>query len=62
MANLTSSEWIAIIGIILAFLIGVIQIMRNSATKSGKLNVNQASGAFSKGDQKIDLKVEQNDK
>jgi len=55
-------EWIAIVGIALAVLIGVIQILRSNAAKSAKVNINQSSGAFSKGDQKIDLKVGQNDK
>ena len=62
MYNLSTGEWIAIIGIVVALLIGLIQILRSNASKSAKLNVNQTSGAFSKGDQKIDLKVEQNDK
>jgi hypothetical protein len=61
-SNLSMGEWVAIVGIALAVLIGVIQILRNNAAKSGKVNISQSSGAFSKGDQKIDLKVEQNDK
>ncbi|MDN3433017.1 hypothetical protein QMA03_01100 [Pseudoalteromonas sp. APC 3356] len=62
MSELSREEWIAIVGVVLAALIGLIQILRSKATKSGRFNVNQSSGAFSKGDQKIDVKVEQNDK
>ena len=62
MTNLTTGEWIAIIGIVVAVLIGLIQILRSNASKSGKINLNQSSGAFSKGKQNVTLKVEQNDK
>ncbi|MDE3273082.1 hypothetical protein [Pseudoalteromonas sp. G4] len=61
MTSLSTGEWIAIVGIVVAVLIGLIQILRNNASKSGKFNINQSSGAFSKGKQKIDVKVEQND-
>jgi len=60
--NLSTGEWIAIIGIVFAVLIGLFQIIRSNASKSGKININQSSGAFSKGKQSVDLKVEQNDK
>ncbi|PKF62806.1 hypothetical protein CW745_05130 [Psychromonas sp. psych-6C06] len=62
MSDLSTGEWIAIIGIVVAILIGLIQIFRINASKSAKFNINQTSGTFSKGDQKIDLKVDQNDK
>lgn len=62
MNELSTGEWIAIIGVVVAILFGLIQVLKTNATKSGRLNVNQTSGSFSKGNQKIDIKVEQNDK
>ncbi len=62
MTNLSTGEWIAIVGILVAALVGLIQILRSNASKSGKINVSQTTGAFSKGKQKVKLKVEQNDK
>jgi hypothetical protein len=62
MNDLSTGEWIAIIGVVVAVLFGFIQVLKSNAAKSGKLDVNQSSGPFSKGNQKIDIKVEQNDK
>jgi len=62
MNELSTGEWVAIIGVVVAVLFGFIQVLKSNAAKSGKLNVNQSSGSFSKGNQKIDIKVEQNDK
>ncbi len=62
MVNLSTAEWIAIIGIIVAALFGLLQVLRNNAAKSGKINVSQSSGAFSKGKQEIKMDVKQNDK
>ncbi len=62
MNELSTGEWVAIIGVVVTALIGFIQVLKTNAAKSGKLNVNQSSGAFSKGNQKIDIKVEQNEK
>jgi hypothetical protein len=62
MNQLSTGEWIGIIGVVVAALFGFIQFLRSNAAKSAKLNVNQSSGFFSKGNQKIDIKVEQNDK
>jgi len=62
MNNLSTGEWIAIVGITVAVIIGLIQILKNNASKSGKINPHQSQGAFSKGKQSIEIKVEQNDK
>ena len=62
MDNLSNGEWIAIVGIIVAAVIGIIQILRNSSTKTSGLKVNQSSGALSKGNQKIKIEVEQREK
>ncbi len=62
MINLSTGEWIAIIGIVVAILIGLIQIIRSNALKSIKISINQSSGTFSKGKQNVNLKVEKNDK
>ena len=62
MSNLSTGEWIAIISIVVALVIGLIQIFRKSNSKTGSININQSSGALSKGNQKMDLKVNQNDK
>ncbi len=61
-SNLSTGEWIAIISIVVALVIGMIQIFRKSNSKTGSININQSSGALSKGNQKMDLKVNQNDK
>lgn len=61
-SNLSTSEWITIVGIVITFAIGTIQLFRKSNAKSGSININQSSGTLSKGSQKMDLKVNQNDK
>lgn len=62
MNELSTGEWIAAIGVVVAIVVGLIQIFKVNAAKSGRFNVNQSLGPFSKGTQKIDIKVEQNDK
>lgn len=59
MINLSTGEWIAIVGIGIATIIGLIQILRNKG--SNTFNINQKSGMFSKGKQKISVKVNKND-
>jgi hypothetical protein len=59
---ITTGEWIAVIGILLTVIIGVIQIIKKNDSKSGTINANQSAGLFSKSKQKINIKVNQNDK
>ena len=61
MDALTTGEWIAIIGVVLATCIGVIQILKRSRIKDARISINQSSGAFSRTSQKVNLKVDQND-
>lgn len=62
MSDLSIGEWIAILSVAVTVIIGIIQILRNNSAKSGQININQSSGAFSSSEQKVNLKVEQNDK
>jgi D-arabinose 1-dehydrogenase-like Zn-dependent alcohol dehydrogenase len=56
MINLSTGEWIAVVGIGIATIISLIQILRNKG--SDTLNINQKSGFFSKGKQKVNVKVD----
>ena len=54
--NLDTPEWIALIGIILATVIGVIGLVKKGS-KTTTINANQSSGMFSKTKQKQTVKV-----
>lgn len=61
--TLSVGEWIAVVGIVLATIIGIVQIAKSQAAKSsGDININQKSGHFSKGKQKIKIKTDQSEK
>lgn len=59
--NFSNGEWIAIVSVVVALVIGIIQILKKNNAKSGSVNVNQSSGSFSKSDQKVSIKFKQND-
>jgi F0F1-type ATP synthase assembly protein I len=60
--NFSTGEWIAIIGILVALILGLIQIVKKSNTKSSALHINQKSGSFSKSKQHINVKFDQSEK
>lgn len=61
--TLSVGEWIAVVGIVLATIIGMIQIIKSQTAKSsGSININQTSGPFSKGKQTIKIKTDQSEK
>lgn len=55
--NFETSEWIAIIGIFLATVFAIIQLIR----KNHNTNISQKSGYFSRGDQNINIKETKSD-
>lgn len=55
---LTTGNWLAIISIIVAIVIGLFLKSKNKETNK---SINQNSGAFSKGNQTINIKNSQND-
>ena len=59
--ELSTSEWIAIIGIVLAFIIGVIQIGKKRDKKDSDININQKSGSLSKSDQTMSINIGKHD-
>ncbi|MGL4355633.1 MAG: hypothetical protein ACRCTP_17505 [Aeromonas popoffii] len=61
--TLSVGEWIAVVGIGLATIIGIVQLVKSQAAKSsGAININQTSGHFSKGKQTIKIKTDQSGK
>ncbi|MGL1958320.1 MAG: hypothetical protein OCD00_13490 [Colwellia sp.] len=60
--NFSTGEWIAIISIVVALIIGLVQIVKKNNAKSAVLNINQTSGLFSKSKQNINVKFDQSDK
>lgn len=61
MKDLSTSEWLTIVGIVVAVFIGLFQLIKSNKSKTQKLNITQSSGTFSKGTQNINLKVDSND-
>jgi hypothetical protein len=59
--ELEISEWIAVIGIVLATIIGVLALLRSNRSKSTVVNVDQSSGHFSKTNQSTKIKVSDRD-
>lgn len=59
--TLTTSDWIAIIGIILATIIGLMAWAKKESGKSNQINVEQKSGAFSKGNQRQNVNINTED-
>ncbi|MGK0379118.1 MAG: F0F1-type ATP synthase assembly protein I [Patiriisocius sp.] len=57
--NFSTGEWIAIIGILVALILGFIQIVKKSNAKSAALNITQTSSSFSKSKQHINVKFDQ---
>lgn len=51
------SDWIAIIGIIVASIIGIVTLLKKTDAKQYKISAKQNSGPFSKGKQKQNIKV-----
>jgi len=51
-----TSEWLTIIGIIVAIILGLIPLLKKSE-KSNNINISQTSAPFSKGKQKQNVKV-----
>lgn len=62
LSQLTTSDWIGIIGIVVALIIGVIQILKNSDQKNNAININQKAGALSKSKQKISIETDKDSK
>jgi|TARA_Y100001970_G_scaffold86789_1_gene109466 LPXTG-motif cell wall-anchored protein len=56
--DLETSDWIAIIGILLATILGIIALFKKGA-KSTNLNVSQNSGHLSKSKQKQKVTVKE---
>ena len=50
--NFETSEWIAIIGILIASVFAILQLVK----KTHNTNISQKSGPFSKGKQNINIK------
>jgi hypothetical protein len=59
--DFSAAEWIAIVGIILASLFALIQIIKKNKNKNSSTVVNQKSGAFSKGNQNVNISTNQSD-
>lgn len=59
--SLSTSDWIAIIGIILATVIGLITWLKRDDGKSNEIQVKQSSGAFSKAKQKQNININLSD-
>lgn len=55
--RLSTSDWIAIIGIILATAIGLITWLKRGDGKSNEIQVKQSSGALSKAKQKQNINI-----
>jgi len=61
--NLTTGNWIAIIGIVLASLFALIRLLlKNKKNQHSNVEINQQQGSFSKGTQKIKIDSSQTDK
>lgn len=61
MFQLTNSDWIGILGIIVAIVLGLMQMLKKDSKSKNKINISQKSGDSSKGDQKQSVKVNIND-
>jgi len=63
MINFTNSDWIAIIGVGVAIIFGILQFFNKTpkSTKKNKFNISQKSGNFSKGDQKQSVRIDVNE-
>lgn len=55
--TLTTSDWVAIIGIILATVIGLMAWAKKESGKSNQIHVEQKSGTLSKGNQKQNVNI-----
>lgn len=55
--SLSTSDWIAIIGVALATIIGIVTLLKNSDGKSNQIQVKQSAGAFSKTKQKQSVNI-----
>lgn len=51
MPSLSTSDWIAVIGIIIATIFAIIGFIKIKNGNKNKINIIQKSGALSKGDQ-----------
>jgi len=60
--NLSTGNWITIIGIILASVFALITILlKRGKSQNSNININQNQGAFSKGSQNVNLNSSQTD-
>ena len=55
--SLSISDWIVIIGIILATVIGLTTLLKRSDGKNNEIKVKQSGGAFSKAKQKQNVNI-----
>ena len=57
--DFATSDWITIIGIVLASIFAILMLLRKA--KKNKLEITQKSGHFSKGDQKQKINIHNSD-
>jgi hypothetical protein len=53
--QLTTGEWITLIGVVVAVIFGLIQVIKKKGSNKQPLNINQKAGAFSKSEQSISV-------
>lgn len=55
--DLSTSDWIAVIGVILATVIGLITLLKKGDGKSNHIKVKQSADAFSKAKQNQNVNI-----
>lgn len=59
--DLTTSDIIAICGIVIATILGLIGLLKKNKSKEYNINANQSSGWFSKSKQKQKIEINESD-
>ena len=60
--TLNTSDWLTIIGILIAIIFGFLSYFKKGASPKNKINISQNSAPFSKGKQKQNVNINTDDR